>query len=355
MPSVYNLFKSVAFNLDAELAHFGAIKSLSTFPLVFSEIFRGPELPGKDRYKLKVGSLEWNFPIGLAAGLDKNAEAIDFFTALYFGAVEVGTVTPLPQEGNPKPRLFRYPEKRSLRNCMGFNNGGAEEVLSNILQSNKNQKILGVNLGKNKITPQEKAPEDYQVLYKKFAPVSDYLVLNLSSPNTPGLRDLQQGETLNELLSSLSELRQEKPVPLYLKISPDMAEEDLPGVINVVKENNLEGIIATNTTIMSELGQGGISGELLQEKSRRVRKLVLEHLKETPQIQMIGVGGVAGFEDFVDFWKAGGKVMQIYTSFIYQGPMILQSIQKRMEENLQHNDVSNLQTFIDNIHKMDIV
>ena len=355
MASIYNLFKSVAFKVDAEVAHIGAIKTLSTFPLVMSEMFKGPALSTEDRYALNIGNLKWKFPLGLAAGLDKNAEAIDFFTALYFGAVEVGTVTPLAQVGNPKPRLFRYPDKKSLRNCMGFNNAGAEEVYSNVLSANKNGKILGVNLGKNKLTPQEKALEDYQILYEKFANTADYLVLNLSSPNTPGLRDLQQSDSLRELLISLDDLRKKIPVPLFLKISPDISPLDLPQIIDVVKEKNLNGIIATNTTIIEEMGVGGVSGQLLKEKSQIIRNKALEILKETPEIELIGVGGVSEFSDLVNFWKHGGKVMQIYTSFIFKGPFVLQEIQKDIEKNLIHNKVENLQEFVTNIEQMNII
>jgi len=345
--SFYNGFKRFAFALDPETAHHQSINMLKRFPLVLSEVFRNEELGG--RYRVKVGELTWEFPVGLAAGLDKNAEAIDFFTRINFGAVEVGTVTPLPQEGNPRPRLFRYVEEESLRNMMGFNNGGAEVVRSNILDSNKNGKVVGVNLGKNKLTPQDKAKEDYHKLYSIFAPLADYLVINLSSPNTPGLRDLQQKDTLLELLSELDALRVAFPKPLYLKIAPDLSFEDIPDIVDVIKEKKLAGIIATNTTIMPDRGQGGISGKLLTDKAALVRNKVLECVKETPEIQVIGVGGVSSFDELWDFWKAGGKVMQLYTSFIYKGPKVLDEIKHGIDSVMAQNNLKSVQEILDNI------
>jgi dihydroorotate dehydrogenase len=328
--------------MDPETAHHQSINLLKRFPLVLSEVFRNENLGG--RYGVQVGNLHWDFPIGLAAGLDKNAEAIDFFTRINFGAVEVGTVTPLAQEGNPRPRLFRYVEEESLRNMMGFNNEGAEAVRTNIIDSNRNGKVLGVNLGKNKLTPQENAKDDYHKLYGTFAPLADYLVINLSSPNTPGLRDLQQKDTL------LDALRLAFPKPLYLKIAPDLSFEDIPDIVDVVKEKKLEGIIATNTTIMPERGAGGISGRLLTEKAALVRNKVLECVRETPEIQVIGVGGVSTFNELWDFWKAGGKAMQLYTSFIYKGPKVLDEIKHGIDSVMAQHDLKSVQEILDNIN-----
>lgn len=344
---MYNVFKKIAFAIDPEVAHVQAMNMLSKFPLILSEVFKCPE--HVKRHSVQVGRLRWRFPVGLAAGLDKNAEAIDFFSRINFGAVEVGTVTPLPQEGNSKPRMFRYPKEESLRNRMGFNNAGAEDVYQNILASNRNGRLLGVNLGKNKVTPQEKAPDDYRILYKKFAPVADYLVVNVSSPNTPGLRDLQKVDSLKEIFIALADLRSDVDKPLYLKISPDLAIEDLSGVIELVKEFELEGIIATNTTVMSERGEGGISGKLLSQKAAIMRNEALKHLKEVPDIQLIGVGGISEFNDLWDFWKAGGRATQIYTSFIYQGPGILKSFTKEIESILRANQLNSVDELLNNI------
>ena len=306
-----------------------------------------------DKYKISLNHMDWSFPVGLAAGLDKNAEAIDFFSRILFGAVEIGTVTPKPQDGNPKPRMFRYIEEQSLRNKMGFNNAGAEEILQNVLASNRNGKVLGVNLGKNKVTPEELAPLDYLTLYEKFWKVADYLVVNVSSPNTPGLRDLQRKDKLDDIFKALEDVRKKCHKPLYLKISPDLALEDLDPVINSVKEYNLSGIIATNTTIVPSLGDGGVSGRLLLDKSRIMRNAILEKVKETPSIDVIGVGGISCFDDLLDFWKAGGKAAQIYTSFIFQGPSILTNMKKDIDKFLAHYDFKNLEEALKNISHLD--
>ncbi len=344
---IYDVFKSLAFRMDPEKAHDLSMWSFSKFPLFFSHLFHQEDLGNK--YELEVSGLNWKFPVGLAAGLDKNAQAIDFFSKLYFGAIEVGTITPKPQAGNDKPRLFRYPEEHSLRNRMGFNNLGMEEAYYNLKFSKRNSKLIGVNLGKNKVTPENMASEDYRLLYKKLAPLADYVVINVSSPNTPGLRDLQSAEKLREIFSHIQNERNECPKPLFLKISPDMAVEDLPHTVEVVKEYNLSGIIATNTTIMADRGDGGISGELLHQKSTIMRNKILEILKETPQIELIGVGGISRLDDLVDFWKRGGKVCQIYTSFIYQGPEILSKFKSGMDELMHKHGVDNLKDLVSDL------
>lgn len=336
---LYPLFKNIAFKLDAEIAHEMTIKSMHLL---------GPwvnNTPTDPRFSVEAFNLNFLGPIGLAAGLDKNAEAINFLTYLPFGFIEVGTVTPLPQSGNPKPRLFRYIEEESLRNCMGFNNAGAEVVLKNIQNSNSRDKILGVNLGKNKITSNELAQNDYASLYEKFAPVSDYLVINVSSPNTPGLRDLLQDRGLREIFEAVTSKRKVCPRPLLVKVSPDMTEDELTSVVELVREFKLNGIIATNTTIMPERGAGGVSGKLLFEKSRETRKFLLGLLKETPEIELIGVGGFSCYEDCLDFWKMGGKLIQVYSSFVFQGPRLLFEIEKRLAEDMTANNIKSFEEF----------
>lgn len=348
----YNLYKNFAFKVDAEKAHELTIKILSDLPrlsLLFSD-----NLNDDESFNINTNSGKWSFPIGLAAGLDKNGECIDYFSKLLFGAVEVGTVTPRAQDGNPKPRLFRYKREESLRNCMGFNNQGADALLLNIKKANRNGKPLGVNLGKNKTTPQEKSCDDYLFLYKKFASAADYLVINLSSPNTPGLRDLLATSSLREIFQSLSHDRNLEPCPLYLKISPDMALEQISEICEISKEFSLSGIIATNTTIIPDLGSGGVSGKLLSEKSKLMREKVLEMTRETPEVETIGVGGISSFEDVWDFWKKGGKCMQIYTSFIYQGPSILKNIKNQTDFVMKKNQLSSLDELFLNISKVDL-
>ena len=333
----------MAFKLDAEMAHELTMKSMHLL---------GPwvnNTPTDERFKLKAFGLDFKGPIGLAAGLDKNATAINFLTYLPFSFVEVGTVTPLAQEGNPKPRLFRYPDEESLRNCMGFNNLGADIILKNILNSNRREKILGVNLGKNKITPNENAFHDYAILYEKFAPLADYLVINVSSPNTPGLRDLLQDQGLRDIFQAVTEKRKYLKRPLLVKVSPDMNQQQLCSIVNLVKEFELDGIIATNTTIIPERGTGGVSGKLLFQKARTTRKFLLEQLKETPAILLIGVGGFGSYEDCLDFWKMGGKLIQLYSAFVFQGPNILHDIEKKLAFDMTQKRIASFEEFISSL------
>ena len=332
----------MAFKLDAEKAHELSIKTLSMFPHASSDLFGG-DIEDSSKYITKLNSMEWGFPVGLAAGLDKNAKAIDFFSRTPFGAIEVGTVTPLAQVGNERPRLFRLKPEESLRNCMGFNNAGADKVYRNIVAGDRLHKPLGVNLGKNKITSAEDAKFDYLKLYEKFKDISDYLVINVSSPNTPGLRDLQRHESMREIFEVLEETRKTDSTPLFIKISPDLPLDSLEGIVELANEFKLAGIIATNTTIREDLGKGGVSGKLLTEKAKLVREKLLDIMKDHKNLDFIGVGGISGFDDLWDFWKAGGRAAQIYSSFIYQGPQVLFDIQKGIDEKLQSNQLQNLE------------
>lgn len=348
---MYNLFKRVAFSLDAEVAHHLSIKTLSIFPKIAASFFtkHSKEIES-GKYAIELNGNKWMFPIGLAAGLDKNAESVDFFASLPFGAIEVGTVTPLPQVGNDKPRLFRLKEDFSLRNRMGFNNEGMEFVFHNVINSQKNGKVLGVNLGKNKITEQEKAADDYLKLYENFHSVCDYLVINISSPNTPGLRDLQNTAELKNIFEKLVEVRKKSNTPLYLKISPDLSTEDIPDIVDLCCEYQLSGIIATNTTIMPEKGEGGVSGRLIKDRSALIRNKVLEVIKSKQvNLDVIGVGGVDSFEDLLQFWQAGGKAMQLYTSFIYHGPQVLFDIKEGIDRELKKKNCDNVTALIKKI------
>lgn len=344
----YSLMKSVAFKMDAELAHNLAIKCLSHLSSPSALLF-GKDLGTSKKYSLKVANSEWSFPVGLAAGLDKNAEAINFFARLLFGAVEVGTVTPLAQAGNEKPRLFRYPSEESIRNCMGFNNFGSDEVLKNIVAANRFGKVLGVNLGKNKITSESDAPLDYQVLYKKFAAVADYLVVNVSSPNTKGLRDLQTKAGLASIFDAISLEREQCYKPLFLKISPDLDYSQLDDILKIVQDYKLSGIIATNTTIMPERGAGGVSGKILTDRARQMRQEILQRLSGDTSVDVIGVGGISSFDELFEFWRLGGKVVQIYTSFIYQGPKILSDIKNSIDTLLSQHQIDNVEYLLKNI------
>ena len=343
---VYPWFKNISFLFDPEFIHSLTLKSCSKYPGL-SRLF-----PGKgeldNRYQVQVGDTSWPFPVGLAAGLDKNAQAIDFFAKLFFGAIEVGTVTPKAQPGNAKPRLFRLKKEFSLVNRMGFNNLGADCILANIKESSLNGRILGVNLGMNKDTSLEDAAADYKVLYRKFSPVADYLVANISSPNTVGLRDLEKVDALKKLLLELRPEREEKPCPFFIKVSPDISLEDLPNLVDIALSEKLTGFIATNTTVMPEWGKGGISGKLLYERAKKVRNLLLRLTKEE-NMEVIGVGGFSSMEDIWEFWQEGGKVVQLYTALIYKGPGLLEEIKKEIDRLLSLNKVNSLQELLKNI------
>ena len=348
----YEIFKKLAFKFDPEFIHEKTI-SILHHNSHLGELLR--QVPKSDKYSLNISGNKWSFPIGLAAGLDKNGEAIDFFSGLGFGAVEVGTVTLRPQPGNDKPRLFRIQEEESIRNRMGFNNHGIGYLLRCINNSEKNS-ICGINLGKNKSTKNEDAVAEYVELIKMSAPHAQYLTINISSPNTPGLRDLQENSFLTELFSEIKKLKTNMSLPpVYVKISPDMDEEIIVSIVEDIIKLEADGIIATNTTIRQDLGEGGISGRLLKEKSCLTRKKVLEVSRDIENFEVIGVGGVDSFDDLFTFWADGGKVMQLYTGFIYKGPQILGDIKSGIDNLMLKYDVSNLPTLIEGIQSSKIM
>lgn len=277
-------------------------------------------------------------PVGLAAGFDKDARAIDALAAFGFGFIEIGTLTPKSQPGNDKPRLFRLPEDQALINRMGFNNEG---VLASVarLRKRKTNIIIGGNIGKNKITPNEHAVDDYVFCFEALHPHVDYFVVNVSSPNTPGLRELQEKEPLRRLLSQIKQLSLQKPIPkpVLLKIAPDLSLEQLDDVIEILKETGIDGVIATNTTIsrsnlhtdsgvISTLGSGGLSGKPLRERSSEVIQYLRNALGD--KFPIIGVGGIMSADDAIQKLKAGADLIQLYTGFIYEGPGIVKSINK---------------------------
>jgi len=339
---IYSIFKKIAFSTDPERVHEISMNLFSKYPQFAAFLSSNPS---SQNLKCSDGHMTWNSPVGLAAGFDKNAEAIDFFSKIGFGAVEVGTVTPIAQKGNPRPRIWRYPDIESIRNAMGFPNLGAEEVLKNILKS-KSRNCLGVNIGKNKETSISDTPNEYAKLYEKFAPVADYIVINISSPNTPGLRDLQTKDAFSNICIAVNEKREINNKPLYLKISPDLANENIFEMVDLAKEFSLSGIIATNTTTQHNYGAGGLSGKYLENISHDLRSKVCQAAKEVPNLSVIGVGGISSVDHLIDFWKQGGDFAQIYTSFIYQGPGILKSINQELEKLLKKYQTKNLQDLI---------
>ena len=339
----YQQFRDVAFCFNPELAHNLTLWAGHLFPRLATFFGSGVH----SQLQLQVGSLKWPFPIGLAAGLDKEAEALNFFGLMPLGAIECGTVTPRPQPGNPRPRLWRYVEEESLRNAMGFNNSGMKKIKEHILRYKKNKfsrvhALLGVNLGKNKTTSRQDAPEDYVQTYNTLAPVADYVALNVSSPNTPGLRDLQNSDDLARIFNALALPRKNCRKDLYLKVAPDLSLAQLTHIVEIAAQYRLTGIIATNTTIIPTRGNGGCSGKILKAKARSIRHQLLQ-LCQPYNLEVIGVGGVDNIEDLWDFWQHGGKVMQLFSSFIFQGPPMLYKIQTQLETLLKMHKLHTLE------------
>jgi dihydroorotate dehydrogenase len=277
-------------------------------------------------------------PVGLAAGFDKDAKYTDELACLGFGFIEIGTVTPRPQPGNPQPRLFRLPADKGLINRMGFNNGGAKAAAER-LKRRKEQVIIGGNIGKNKDTPNEEAINDYIACFKELYDVVDYFVVNVSSPNTPGLRALQDKEPLTRILNTLMALNRElgTPRPLLLKIAPDLTNEQLDDIVAIVKETGIQGLVATNTTIgrnglhtpaseIDKTGAGGLSGLPLQKRATEVIAYI--HKKSNGTIPIIAAGGIFTAADALEKIAAGASLVQVYTGFIYEGPGIAANICK---------------------------
>jgi dihydroorotate dehydrogenase len=330
----YPAIRKVLFQFDAETIHEFTIKGLkNTGSTPLNAIYkqRVTENP------VTVMGINFPNPLGLAAGLDKNGECIDAFAAMGFGFIEVGTVTPRPQPGNDKPRIFRLPEANAIINRMGFNNKGVDYLVSQV-RAAKFKGVLGINIGKNKDTPEDNAKDDYIHCMRKVYDFATYITVNISSPNTPGLRALQYGDALNELLSALkveqAQLAKQygKYVPIAVKIAPDLNEEEVNSIATSLIENNIDGVIATNTTLSREgveglehgEEQGGLSGAPVKDKSTTVIKLLCKALDN--KLPIIGVGGIASSSDANEKLAAGASLVQVYTGFIYQGPPLVKDI-----------------------------
>lgn len=336
------LIKRIFFLLDPEKAHYLAMNCL-TF---LCRLPGGKKLLAtlfsvrKKSLEREVFGIRFPNPVGLAAGFDKDARWVDQLENLGFGFIEIGTVTPLAQDGNPKPRLFRLPEDRSLVNRMGFNNQGADAAAAR-LGRRRGKVIIGGNIGKNKLTPNEKAVDDYLYSFHKLYDVVDYFVVNVSSPNTPNLRELQEKEPLKALLSALQQENLDKPhpKPILLKIAPDLTESQLDDVVEIVEATSIAGIIATNTTIsrsglktnpekIEKIGAGGLSGSSLTSRSTEVIRYL--HGKTAGKIPIIGVGGIFSTKDAKEKLAAGASLVQVYTGFIYEGPGLVKKILKSL-------------------------
>lgn len=328
---MYSLIRGLLFLLPAETSHDIALYSmrlahrLKLLPLISSKV---PDAP------LTVMGIAFPNPVGLAAGLDKNGDYIDALGALGFGFVEIGTITPRPQPGNPKPRLFRLPEANAIINRMGFNNKGVDYLVRRVEQS-EYKGVLGINIGKNKDTPAEKAVDDYIICMQKVYPHASYITVNLSSPNTAGLRDLQFGEPLEQLLEALHTERQKlaeqhaKDVPLAVKIAPDMSEEDVKQVAQAFVKYNIDAVIATNTTITRKGVEhlkhgdetGGLSGQPVFEPANKVLATLVQELDG--RLPVIGVGGINSGVKAQEKISLGADLLQVYTGFIYEGPNLI--------------------------------
>ncbi|MCF6243168.1 MAG: quinone-dependent dihydroorotate dehydrogenase [Bacteroidales bacterium] len=297
-----------------------------------------------EKLKRKVFGIEFPNPVGLAAGLDKDAEAFDLLGDMGFGFVEIGTLTPKAQPGNPQPRIFRLPKDKALINRMGFNNKGVDAAIKN-LKKRKSKIIIGGNIGKNKITANENAISDYETAFKSLLPYVDYFVVNVSSPNTPNLRDLQEKEPLTKLLKHLQNINNKKntPKPILLKIAPDLSFEQLDDIIEIVKETKIAGLIATNTTIerknisypkdyIEKIGDGGLSGAPLKNRSTEILRYIIK--KSENAFPVISVGGIMSAEDALERLEAGAALVQVYTGFIYEGPGLVKKINQAILKNL---------------------
>lgn len=327
----YALLKPLLFKIEPEKAHhltlqtLKLVHSIGISSLLFSQI----------RQPKKLWNLEFNNPVGLAAGLDKNGDYIDALAALGFGFIEIGTVTPRPQDGNPLPRLFRLPEAQALINRMGFNNKGIDYLIERVKKA-KYSGVLGINIGKNATTPIENALTDYRLCLQKAYPYASYITINISSPNTLGLRNLQHGEFLESLLEGLKTEQDQlarqhhKYVPLLVKVAPDLNEQEVIDLSNAFKQFAIDGVIATNTTVTrpgldhfpDAQETGGLSGLPLHTKSTEILKSFKRELKDT--MPVIAAGGIFSKETAQEKWAAGADLIQLYTGLIYKGPKLIQ-------------------------------
>ncbi|MBD1433693.1 quinone-dependent dihydroorotate dehydrogenase [Sphingobacterium sp. DN00404] len=337
---MYKIVKPIFFTMDPETAHHRVTGGLRTFTKIWGakSLLKSLYTVDDPRLEREVFGLKFKNPIGLAAGFDKNAEYIEEMAGLGFGFIEIGTVTPRPQPGNDKPRMFRLVDDEALINRMGFNNQGADVAAGRLKRlKDRNKLIVGGNIGKNKTTPNEEAVNDYTYCFNALFEYVDYFVVNVSSPNTPGLRDLQEKEPLKKILNTLQDLNHTKYIqrPILLKIAPDLTDSQLDDIVEIVTETKIAGVIATNTTISREglysdpslvKEAGGVSGKPLTNRSTEVIRYLAE--RSNRSFPIIGVGGIHSAEDAIEKLEAGASLVQVYTGFIYEGPALISSICK---------------------------
>lgn len=332
---MYSLIRPLLFKLDPEVSHdlslewLGALERLKLLSATSSKRVSDP---------VKVMGLDFPNKVGLSAGLDKNGDYFNALGALGFGFVEIGTVTPLPQPGNPQPRLFRLAEQEAIINRMGFNNKGVEHLVGQVSKPRRYDGVLGINIGKNKVTPEDCAVDDYVKCMNAVYGHADYITVNISSPNTPGLRNLQFGDSLNTLLEGIKtrqahlQAQHQKYVPIAVKIAPDMSDDELAEVASTLINQGIDGVIATNTTIgregveMSPWSKeaGGLSGAPVKDKSTHTIQVLSAALSGS--LPIIGVGGILNGEDAVEKIEAGASLVQLYSGFIYRGPSLVSEV-----------------------------
>lgn len=340
---MYRLLRNILFNFDAEKVHYLSMNllhhacNLGAVKKIISTAYQFPH----PSLQTQVFGLHFKNPVGLAAGFDKNALYIRELATLGFGFVEIGTVTPLPQPGNDRPRLFRLPKDKAIINRMGFNNNGVKAVAARLRATSSDEIIIGGNIGKNKSTPNEDAWKDYVTCFNELFDCVDYFVINVSSPNTPGLRALQEKNSLLSIGYALQQVNQGKmsPKPLLLKIAPDLSNEQLNDILEIADEVKLNGIVATNTTIeknhlktplqiINKIGAGGLSGQPLQLRSTEIIKYL--HTHTHGQLPIIGSGGIFNGTDAKEKINAGASLIQVWTGFVYEGPGIVKNICKEL-------------------------
>lgn len=341
---MYGLARSLLFKLEPELAHGTTLHLLEgayrgSFGLLMPR--RPTPLP------TKAFGLTFPNPVGLAAGLDKNGTHVDALLALGFGFIEVGTVTPRAQAGNPKPRMFRLPQQRAIINRLGFNNDGVNALVRNVERAHRRHGLLGINIGKNKTTPNESAVDDYLYCLERVYPLADYVTINISSPNTAGLRELQEEQALRRLIGTLREAQETfgakhgKRVPMLVKIAPDLSDADIDAAGRVLSELQVDGVIATNTTTTRFAVEGarhaeeagGLSGQPLMGQSTMILRMLRTRLHES--IALVGVGGIDSGADAVTKMVAGASLVQCYSGLVYRGPKLIgecvEAIRRRKE------------------------
>jgi dihydroorotate dehydrogenase len=333
------IIRPILFCFDPEAVHhftFSLVRFISKIPGI-SSLIKSLYVVNDKRLEREVFGLKFKNPVGLAAGFDKDAKLYKELSNFGFGFIEIGTLTPKAQEGNPKKRLFRLREDSAIVNRMGFNNGGVDEAVKRL--NVNNGVLIGGNIGKNKITPNEEAVKDYEICFDALYDYVDYFVVNVSSPNTPNLRALQEKEPLTQLLQTLQakNTTKQKQKPILLKIAPDLTDEQLLDIIDIVKETKIAGVIATNTTIsrdglqsVNKIEMGGLSGKPLTKRSTEVIRFLSE--KSNKAFPIIGVGGIHTAEDAIEKLEAGASLVQLYTGFIYEGPALIKAINKKILE-----------------------